>query len=318
MAWIKIEHQTPDKPEVGAIAHKLRITPAEAFLALFRVWAWADESTADGTLPGIGPAWIDHIARVAGFGQAMKDAGWLLETPGGLEIPEFDRHNGDSAKARALDQRRKTLARTDSSRTERGPQPDRSPAARRTETGHEADKSPARSRTKGGPEQEQEQSKSRASKLVLAKTPLPPVAAGADAGGVGGPDAASDGDPPPDAEGGNVAGPEGKRAQGDLAGRAGLARTDDPADPAWLKRRLVVAKASICNSPIAPANRGKAAHALTLIATNGRDPVAVLDGIASRSMDAKNPGGYILSSLMREAGMPDARIATAATCNGDR
>ena len=307
MAWIKIEHQTPDKPEVGAIAHKLRITPAEAFLALFRVWAWADESTADGTLPGIGPAWIDHIARVAGFGAAMKDAGWLVETPTGLEIPNFDRHNGESAKARALDQRRKMLARTDSGRTERGQQPDKSPAARRTETGHEADKSPARSRTKGGPEQEQEQSKSRASKLVLAKTPQPPVAADADAGGVGGSDAGTDGGAPRDAGRGNVAGPEGESALGDLAGSAGLAgRPDDPGDPVWTKRRLVLAKAAICNSPIAIGNRGKASHALEVIARSGRDPLAILDGISTRSQDAKNPGGYVLGSLMREAGLVDS------------
>ncbi len=304
MAWIKVEHQTADKPEVGAIARKLRITPAEAFLALFRVWSWADASTVDGTLPGIGPEWVDHVARVAGFGQAMKDVGWLLETPTGLEIPNFDRHNGDSAKARALDQRRKTLARTDSGRTERRREADKRPAARRTETGQEADRSPARTRTKGGPEQEQEQSQSRASKLVLAQTPQPPVAADAAAGGVGDADAGTDGDPPPDAGGGNVAGPEGKLALGDLAGRAGLARRpEDPADPVWLKRRLVMAKAAICTSPIAPANRGKASQALTLIATDGRDPVGVLDGIASRAMDAKNAGGYILSSLMREAGM---------------
>ena len=308
MAWIKVEHQTPDKPEVGAIARKLRITPAEAFLALFRVWSWADASTVDGTLPGIGPEWIDHIARVANFGQAMKDAGWLLETPIGLEIPNFDRHNGDSAKARALDQRRKTAARKDNGRTERGPQPDKSPAARRTETGHEADRRPARNRTRGGPEQEQEQSKSRASKLVLAQTPQPPVAADADAGGGDGPDAASDGIGGPDAGGGNVAGPEGKSALGDLAGSAGLARPaapDDPGDPVWAARRLLMAKAAICNSPIAPANRGKAAFALATIAKSGRDPLAILDGISTRATDAQNPGGYILRSLMLEAGMAD-------------
>jgi hypothetical protein len=304
MAWIKIEHQTPDKPEVGAIAHKLRITPAEAFLALFRVWAWADESTADGTLPGIGPAWIDHIARVAGFGAAMKDAGWLFETPTGLEIPNFDDHNGESAKARAQSQKRMNKVREREKHDARTA-PKRNASATNVARSAQQERNEMRngSVTVAQPEQEQEQSKSRASKLGLAKTPLPPEAAAGLAARLA---AAPDGIREPEAADDDEAGPEGESALGDLAGSAGLARPDDPADPVWTKRRLVLAKAAICNSPIAIGNRGKASHALDVIAKSGRDPLAILDGISTRAREAKNQGGYLLRSLMLEAGLVDS------------
>ena len=46
--WIKIEHATPDKPEVFRMAMQLGITPEHVSGCLLRVWIWADAQTLDG------------------------------------------------------------------------------------------------------------------------------------------------------------------------------------------------------------------------------------------------------------------------------
>lgn len=106
MSWIKIESSTPDKPEVLCIADALDLDPDAVFGKLVRVWIWADHMTEDGVLdPRSMPA-IDRVAACPGFADALVQAGWLAKNNGELAIPNFDRHNGESAKKRALAARR--------------------------------------------------------------------------------------------------------------------------------------------------------------------------------------------------------------------
>src|SRR5690606_28011622 len=58
------------------------------------------------------PELLDHVIGWDGFARAMEAVGWLqfdgLET---LTLPEFEAHNGQSAKRRAEDQKRKKSSR---------------------------------------------------------------------------------------------------------------------------------------------------------------------------------------------------------------
>lgn len=100
--WIKMEATTPDKPEVLAIAARMGWSdPDYAVGKLFRVWRWFDQQTIDGNARGVTLALLDSIAGVAGFADAMRDVGWLVEDAGGIRLPKFGRHCGRSAKERA-------------------------------------------------------------------------------------------------------------------------------------------------------------------------------------------------------------------------
>jgi hypothetical protein len=45
---------------------------------------------------------LDRIAGVVGFAEAMSLTGWLEQNGHALSLPKFDRHNGKTAKNRAL------------------------------------------------------------------------------------------------------------------------------------------------------------------------------------------------------------------------
>lgn len=69
--------------------------------ACMEFWEWADAETTDGSLPGVSTDFIDDLVGIVGFSEQMMSVGWLTQTPTGLEIAHFERHNGDSAKRRA-------------------------------------------------------------------------------------------------------------------------------------------------------------------------------------------------------------------------
>ncbi|MFZ2491272.1 MAG: hypothetical protein WA208_07290 [Thermoanaerobaculia bacterium] len=73
---------------------------------LFRVWRWFDQQTLDGNARGVTSALLDRHVGAVGFAAAMERVGWLEITPAGLALPNFDRHNGETAKTRALTSRR--------------------------------------------------------------------------------------------------------------------------------------------------------------------------------------------------------------------
>jgi len=102
MTWIKIESCTPDKPEIFAMADRLGISPENVLGGLVRFWVWADQQSVDGYAISVTKTILDRITSVHGMGDAMIHAGWLDDNDGVLSLPNFDRHNGKSAKARAL------------------------------------------------------------------------------------------------------------------------------------------------------------------------------------------------------------------------
>jgi hypothetical protein len=101
MSWIKFETATSHKPEVWQMAQDLGIDPDAVVGKLLRVWAWFDEQTENGNAPSVTKALLDRYVGVTGFVTAMLQVGWLSEDETGISIPNFDRHNGSTAKKRA-------------------------------------------------------------------------------------------------------------------------------------------------------------------------------------------------------------------------
>lgn len=100
--WLKMECCTPDKPETFAITSKMGWDDPDLTVGkLFRIWRWFDQQTVDGNAPGVTPTLLDRIAGATGFAQAMIDVGWLVVTEAGMSLPNFDKHNGATAKSRA-------------------------------------------------------------------------------------------------------------------------------------------------------------------------------------------------------------------------
>lgn len=104
--WIKFDTSTPDKPEVWAIADQLAIDPDAVVGKLLRVWAWFDDHTEKGNAPSVTKSLLDRRVGVSGFCEAMILAGWMTQVDGVLTIPNFDRHNGATAKSRCLTAKR--------------------------------------------------------------------------------------------------------------------------------------------------------------------------------------------------------------------
>lgn len=106
--WIKIEYSTPDKPEVIAMAARLKIRDSDAIVGkLLRLWIWADQNSVDGHQLAITRDFIDRLTNCRGFASALQSVGWLIESADLLTFPHFARHNGDSAKKRAYETRKK-------------------------------------------------------------------------------------------------------------------------------------------------------------------------------------------------------------------
>jgi hypothetical protein len=145
--WIKMRTNLWDDPRVSRLADATRTGEATVIGGLYWLWSTADQHSVDGRLDGYTLAQVDRKTGIKGFGRALVSVGWLAEHEGGVTIPEFNAHNGASAKRRATETRRKESARA-------GTKGDRIAAwvadkkaqSVRTECGHDADKA----RTDGG------------------------------------------------------------------------------------------------------------------------------------------------------------------------
>jgi hypothetical protein len=104
--WLKVEKDTPDKPEILSLASLLGISPDDAFGKCFRFWRWADSHTTDGTFRGLTPGMIDAQFSCKNFADALSKVGWLRIRNGRVQIPDFEKHMGESAKQRALTAKR--------------------------------------------------------------------------------------------------------------------------------------------------------------------------------------------------------------------
>jgi hypothetical protein len=111
-AWIKIDHNLERKPEVMRLAATMGVSTLEVVGLLVRFWCWIDEQSADGSVPLVSPHDVDTVVRKDGFCAAMLSVGWVHEgDKEGINVPNFDRHNSDSAKKRATEAKKKQRQR---------------------------------------------------------------------------------------------------------------------------------------------------------------------------------------------------------------
>lgn len=111
---------TPVKRELGLAADITGMSDAEVFLEWFTLYAWLDSQTQDGFLIGYTLERLAASAKVSKgfcFALASDTIRWLLPVhatdskPRGIRVANWDRHNGQCAKKRALDARRQQLNR---------------------------------------------------------------------------------------------------------------------------------------------------------------------------------------------------------------
>ena len=98
---------------VRVLSDKLRVVGG-----LHAVWSIFDSHSEDGVLRGYTPEIMDSMIGFDGFSNALIAVGWLTYDPSfGLQVPDFQAHNGQSAKRRAEDQKRKKNVRKNSDKS---------------------------------------------------------------------------------------------------------------------------------------------------------------------------------------------------------
>lgn len=110
--WIKMRVSLATDPAVIGMATSLDRSEFEVVGMLHHLWGWADAHSRDGHADGVTVKWVNRFVQCDGFADAMAHVGWLLVTETGIVFPHFDRHNGESAKARGLAAERKRKQRS--------------------------------------------------------------------------------------------------------------------------------------------------------------------------------------------------------------
>jgi hypothetical protein len=105
--WIKMRADLFTHPKIVRMASALKADTLRTVGGLMSVWCLFDKHSTDGTLEGYTFDIIDTQISWPGFSGAMMTVNWISETAGGLILPEFETHNGASAKRRAQDAQRK-------------------------------------------------------------------------------------------------------------------------------------------------------------------------------------------------------------------
>lgn len=154
MSWIKIRTDLRNHPKVVRMASALKADRLRVLGGLQVVWGTFDTHSADGLLEGYTLAAIDEDLGWKGFGAAMHAVRWLEEVEDGLIVPEFDTHNGASAKKRAQDTKLKQTNRA----------ADKDANGSWNATGHLSGTHPDKNTTDAGPEADNSRTRVREDK----------------------------------------------------------------------------------------------------------------------------------------------------------
>ncbi|MGV0128869.1 hypothetical protein [Burkholderia gladioli] len=117
--WIKMRSDLFTHPKVVRISSALQADRLKTVGGLMSVWCLFDAHSEDGRLEGYTFETVDELIGWRGFSRAMNSVGWLDEDSEGLVLPDFDTHNGQSAKRRAQDTDRKRAGRLSASEADK-------------------------------------------------------------------------------------------------------------------------------------------------------------------------------------------------------
>lgn len=109
--WIKMRSDLFTHPKVVRISSALNADRLRTIGALHAAWCLFDVHSTDGQLEGYTPEVLDEYLHWAGFSNAMARVGWLEINETGLIAPNFDEHNGQTAKRRVQEAERKRVVR---------------------------------------------------------------------------------------------------------------------------------------------------------------------------------------------------------------
>lgn len=109
--WLKWCKGLTRKREVVLVAGRLGMHRRQVAGTYMEFAEWADDETTDGRIAGVTAEYIDDLVTTPGFARALEAVGWLRFTEDGILIPNFKRHNGQTAKTRARNQRNQRVRR---------------------------------------------------------------------------------------------------------------------------------------------------------------------------------------------------------------
>lgn len=120
--WIKLEHATATKPEVGHAAELLGEDRRYILGLLFDYWLWLDSHLDDsrpGVVPNVSRKSLEDTLHCPGFAAVLESIGWAKfdDETRTLYVIHWERHNGKTAKSRALEQKKKAAQRANLSRS---------------------------------------------------------------------------------------------------------------------------------------------------------------------------------------------------------
>lgn len=157
--WIKMRSDLRTHPKVVRLSSALKADRLRIVGGLHAVWCLFDAHSTDGSLEGYTHDAIDDLIGWPGFARAMEAVEWIeVDLDGGIWLPDFDTHNGASAKRRAQDSDRKRRDREEKEAAEK---------AVRDASAAEADKKRTR-------EEERREEKKEKPKRAARATSLPP------------------------------------------------------------------------------------------------------------------------------------------------
>lgn len=109
--WIKMRTNLLTNPKVVRISVALKLHRAAVCGACFALWSLGDQHSVNGKLPGYTYGVIDEWVGVPGFCGAAERVEWVKQDHDGVTLPNFGRHNGETAKKRAQAARRASRQR---------------------------------------------------------------------------------------------------------------------------------------------------------------------------------------------------------------
>lgn len=116
--WIPATKSLSRKREVLAISAQTSRSRYEVVGILLEFWSWVDDESDDGQLLGMTTGQLTELfpGTDDAFWRAVLSTGWLIQRSTALEVPNFHRWLGRSAKRRLKEAERKRNARQTSAK----------------------------------------------------------------------------------------------------------------------------------------------------------------------------------------------------------
>lgn len=106
MSWIKLQTSLPKSAKLAVLADALECCEREALGIAMEWFCWLDEQCTDACT-GLTGALLDRVMKCQGLCEALEACGWVQRDEQGMVfVVDFDQHNGEGAKKRALNAKR--------------------------------------------------------------------------------------------------------------------------------------------------------------------------------------------------------------------